>query len=521
LGLAPVSSREMAIADENAAFLGVSRLLLMENAGRALADEIARRLGGVKGRRIVVVAGLGNNGGDGLVAARHLASLGANVAVVLLGREDAIRTEEAKANWAALKKMFLSVKLYQASTPEELRRAWSELGAEKADVIIDAIFGTGVRGPIRSPFSDAIELINASRGLVVAVDVPSGLNPDTGDPSEPTVKAGLTITMHKPKPGLLAPEAEEFVGELVIAGIGMPPEAELVVGPGDLKAYLPAVRPPHAKKGDFGRVLVIGGGPDYSGAPALSALAALRAGADLAVVAAPKSVASVIRSFSPNLIVRALSSDKLVPGDVPFLLRLTERSTCVVIGPGLGTDPETSEAVRAFLRAAKSTVPLVIDADAIKAIAKGSVDLSGAKAVVTPHAGELKLLSGREVPPPTDLGARMDFVKQVASELGITVLLKAHEDVISDGGRVKVNITGNPAMTVGGTGDVLAGIVAALLSQGLGLFEAACLGAFINGAAGDLAARELGYHITATDVIERIPAVLRPYERVELGTPGL
>ena len=516
-----ISSREMAIADENAVFLGVPRALLMENAGKAVADEVAKRLGHLEGRRIIVVAGLGNNGGDGLVAARHLAAHGAYVAVILLGRGEQIRTEEARRNWLALENMLLSVELHEVRTAEELEAVWRELRAGEADAVIDAIFGTGIKGPIRSPYSDAIELINASKGLIVAVDVPSGLEPDEGRPSEPTVRAHITVTMHKPKPGLLRPKARDFVGELVVANIGLPPEAELVVGPGDIRSLLRPSRPPHSKKGDFGRILVIGGSSDYSGAPALAALAALRTGADLAIVAAPKSVANVIRAFSPNLVVRALSSDVLSPSDVPFLLDLAERSTCVIIGPGLGLREETFEAVRTFLGSVRGKKPLVINADAIKALALKPVDLSGTDTVITPHAGELRLLSGRELPPPEDLKARMDFVKQVASELGITLLLKAHEDVISDGERIKINITGNPAMTVGGTGDVLTGVVATFLSWGLGPFEAACLGAFVNGMAGDLAARELGYHITATDVIERIPSVLRPYERVEPGAPTL
>jgi len=517
----PITSLEMAIADENASFLGVSRLILMENAGRAVAEALAHRLGGVEGRDVVVVAGLGNNGGDGLVAARHLACMGARVSVILLGREGDIRTREARTNWAILKNMLLSVRLYQARSPEELAGTWDEIGAGEADAVVDAVFGTGLRGPIRSPFSDAIELINASRGLVVAVDVPSGLDPDTGKPSSPTVRADITICMHKPKPGLLKPEARPFVGELIVADIGMPPEAELVVGPGDLKAYLKPTRPPHAKKGDFGRILIVGGSPDYTGAPALSALAALRAGSDLAVVAAPRAVADVIRSFSPNLIVRPLRSERLSPSDVPDVLALARRSTCMVIGPGLGTDEATFEAVLEIISEVIPALPLVIDADAIKALASRPLVLSGSKAVVTPHAGEFKMLSGTELPGPGDLKGRMEAVRALARRLGAVVLLKAHEDIISDGERTKLNITGNPGMTVGGTGDVLTGVVASLLSRGLGPFEAACIGAFVNGMAGDMAAQELGYHILATDVIERIPLVLRAYERVEVGSPSL
>jgi len=516
-----ITSLEMAMADENASFLGIPRLILMENAGKAVAEALLHRLGDVRGRKVVIFAGLGNNGGDGLVAARHLASMGARVSVVLLGRENNIRTAEAKKNWDILKNMLLSVRLFQVRSSEELSRAWEELEAGEADAIIDAIFGTGLKGPIKSPFSDAIELINTSRGLVVAVDIPSGLNPDTGEPSSPTVRADITVSMHKLKPGLLEARARPFVGELVVADIGMPPEAELIVGPGDLRAYLKPERPPHSKKGDFGRVLIVGGSPDYSGAPALSALAALRAGSDLAVIAAPRSVADVIRAFSPNLIVRPLRSDRLSPPDVPDVLALARRSTCMVIGPGLGTEEATFNAVSEIISKAAPGIPLVIDADAIKALASKPVGLAGSKTVITPHAGEFRLLSGAELPEPGDIEGRMEAVRKLARRLGAVVLLKAHEDIISDGERTKLNITGNPGMTVGGTGDVLTGVVASLMARGLGPFEAACIGAFVNGMAGDMAAQELGYHILATDVIERIPLVLRPYERVEPGSPSL
>ena len=516
-----ISSREMRILDENCSFLGLPPSLLMENAGRAVADEVSRLLGGLEGRRVVVVAGTGNNGGDGMAAARHMASRGARVSVILLGRGRNIRTGEARANWAILREMRTTVSLYEAPTPDELALAWSKAEAGSADALVDAIFGTGLRGPMRSPFSEAVELLNSAGRPVISIDVPSGLDPDTGEPSDPTVRAQLTVTLHRPKPGLLAPGARDLVGELVVADIGIPPEAELIVGPGDLRANLKPTRPPHAKKGDFGRILVVGGGPDYSGAPALTALAALRTGADLAIVAAPRPVAPVIRSFSPNLIVRSLSSDRLVSDDLPLLMELARYATSVAVGPGLGLDEATSEAVRAFLGAVKDLRPLVVDADALKALSGRPTLLYGSRAVLTPHSGELALLTGLEVPPPTDLEARMAFVKEVARKMGTTVLLKAHEDVISDGERVKVNITGNPGMTVGGTGDVLTGVVAMLLSRGLEPFEAACLGAFVNGMAGDLAVRELGYHITATDVIERIPHVLRAYEEPELGAPGL
>lgn len=499
-----MNSFEMRVLEENSEYLGVSRLLLMENAGRSVADVVRGEL--ANGERVVVVAGLGNNGGDGFVAARHLAR-DYEVHVVLLGKEGWIRTDEARANWRAVKSQQLTIKTYEAPTTEALRTLSGLV--KEAGAIIDAIFGTGLRGEVRGIYRDAIELINESKGVKVAVDVPSGLNPDTGEVHGVAVRADVTVTFHALKPGLVKEGAKEYVGRIVVAPIGIPPEAEIVCGPGDVKAAV-SRRPAWSKKGDNGRVLVVGGSDEYTGAPALTAMAALRAGADLVVVAAPREAAQIIRSFSPNIIARPLGPGYLRPDDVDTLLEFSKRFDVVAVGPGLGLREETMIAVTRLLR--ELDRPVVVDADGLKALPRDPECLKGKKSIMTPHAGELKVLTGVVVS--TDVMERVEAAKNAARTYGSVVLLKGHVDVISDGERYKVNRTGSPAMTVGGTGDVLTGVTATLLAQTGNPFLAACASAHVNGLAGEIAAEEKGQHITATDVLEALPRAFRA-----LGVP--
>jgi len=233
-----ITSSEMAAIDENAEWLGVPRALLMENAGAWVARIIYQWLGGVAGARIAVICGTGNNGGDGFAAARHLAGLGAEVAVILVGDPEKIRTAEARANFEAARAMRESIKLFIVRSIEDLERVKREV--EESEVVVDAIFGTGVRGPIAEPWRSAIQLINSSRALKVAVDIPSGLNPDTGEAEDVCVHADVTVTFHRPKRGM--PAAADYCGEVVIAPIGIPPEAEIIMGPGNLRQALRAMR---------------------------------------------------------------------------------------------------------------------------------------------------------------------------------------------------------------------------------------------------------------------------------------
>ncbi|MEM3436992.1 MAG: NAD(P)H-hydrate dehydratase [Nitrososphaerales archaeon] len=504
--MSTITPEEMAIADENSEYLGVPRLLLMENAGRAIADVVKERLKKNQKSKVVIVAGTGNNGGDGLACARHLAGQ-ADVMIILLGRAEEIKTEEASKNWQIIEKMFLNVRYAQASDVQSLMNLRSEI--EDADIIIDAIFGTGIKGKIREPFSSAIDIINSARGFKIAIDVPSGLDPLTGDIHDKSVKADITVTLHKMKSGLI--DKKEITGNIVIAPIGMPPEAEILTGPGDVR-YSMKPRDKYSKKGDFGRLLIVGGSREYSGAPTLAALAALRTGVDIAIIATPKSVADVIRSFSPNLIVRRLKDDYLTVEDIPELKSLAERCTSVLIGPGLGLEEETKTAILSFMKELEKDKPMVIDADALKALSEEPTCLKNYPVIITPHAGEFEIVTHSKIAPPEKLRDRIDQVKREAKRMGLTILLKAHEDIISDGDHYKINLTGNPGMTVGGTGDVLSGIAATLLAWGVKPFRAACAAAFVSGFAGDLAVKDKGYHIVATDVIKKIPKVLKKFD---------
>lgn len=488
------SSRESRILDRNSEYLGVSTLQLMESAGKAVSDEVAGRF--PPNSEIVVYAGTGRNGGDGMVAARHLASRGYNVTLILIGTPSEIRDEAASVNWHAINAMSETVKI-------EIAKDSSQISSRKCDVAIDALLGTGARGALRQLIMKAVDTMNEMRCFKVAVDVPTGIDSDTGDVLGKALNANLTITFHSRKPSLRI--AEKYCGEVKVVGIGIPREAEIYAGPGDVEDVM-APRLPEAHKGDFGRLLVIGGSETYSGAPALVALAALRTGVDLVFVAAPEKTALSIASFSPNLITVRLAGDHLNEGNVEILKPHIQRATCVAMGPGLGTHSDTIKAVAKILSALEeSRKPTLIDADAIESMGKITKSV-GFPIVVTPHAGEFQALSGRA--PSNDLKTRIEETRSLAATLGGTVLLKGHVDVVSDGERVKLNRTGNPAMTVGGTGDVLSGVVAGLMAQGVPEFKASVAGAFINGAAGDLAVVELGDHLAPTDLIHLIPKIM-------------
>ncbi|MEM2454462.1 MAG: NAD(P)H-hydrate dehydratase [Candidatus Bathyarchaeia archaeon] len=499
-----ITTKGMRALDINAEYFGISRLQLMENAGRCIAEEIMSRVG-QRDVKIAVFCGLGGNGGDGFVAARHLICMGFKVDVILAGRASDISNDEARKNWEALNNLRGSVstaEVYDSSLIPNI----------KADIVIDALLGIGLERPPRPPISWLIKKINEMDSYRVAVDIPSGINSDTGEALGEAVKAHLTITFHKVKPGLL--KAKEYVGELVVRSIGIPEEIETFAGPGDvLTAIKP--RPLEAHKGDFGRLLVIGGSETFSGAPTLAALAALRTGVDLVYIAAPRETAYAISSISPDLITLKLEGSHLSTRNLPVIRSYMERATAIVLGPGLGLHKETQEAIEKIMEEAESKkIPLLLDADGLKAFASFKHSLK-TPTVLTPHVGEYAILTGEKLPEKPE--ERAEYVRKQAGQLNAVILLKSHVDIISDGTRIKFNFTGNPGMTVGGTGDVLSGIVGAFLAQGFDPFEAAVAGAFINGAAGDFVRVEKGYHMVASDLIEWIPKVMNdPMSHIKL-----
>ncbi|WP_256288076.1 NAD(P)H-hydrate dehydratase [Halobellus inordinatus] len=475
-----ITSERMAAVDRNAEALGVPRKQLMESSGNAVARTV-RRLADPEDA-VAIVAGRGNNGGDALVAARFLDAY--DVTVHLLGRPETITTDLARENWEALR-----AAEYDARTVTDSVDLDFDLG--DPDVIVDAMLGTGVTGALREPAATAARQINRLGATVLSVDVPSGVDADTGEAAGVAVDADHVVTFHDEKPGLTSLDAD-----VTVEDIGIPSAAELFTGPGDLQQL---GRPAQSHKGDFGEVLVVGGGP-YTGAPALAAQAALRAGADLVRVACPASVAREIQGYSENLILRPYDGDHLEPAHVGEILTLAAEHDVAVFGPGLGSHEETLAAVRDLLERYDGTA--VVDADALQVVPTVDTD---ATLICTPHQGELQAMGGET---DTEWRARVELVAEFAEDVGHVLLVKGAYDVITDGDETRVNRTGNPGMTVGGTGDVLAGATGALACV-LTPLEAAAVAAYGNGRAGDAAVDENGYGLLATDLIDRLPAALR------------
>ncbi|MEM0095985.1 MAG: NAD(P)H-hydrate dehydratase [Candidatus Bathyarchaeia archaeon] len=489
-----ITSREMRALELNAEYFGVSQLQLMENAGRSVAQEIASRF--TPDKKVAVFCGLGGNGGDGFVAARHLASMGFKVVVILAGKASEISHKAALENWRVLQFLKESITIHEVYDS-------SLIPDIDADIAVDALLGIGTKGRLKPPIKQLVEKINSLNAFKLAVDVPTGIDSDTGEVLGTAVKANLTITFYKTKRGLEV--AKEYTGELKVKDIGLPQELENYAGPGDVKLVVKA-RVPESHKGDYGRLLVIGGSETFSGAPALVALAALRTGVDLAYIAAPQKTAYAISAMSPDLITIKLDGEHLNVGNVPTLKTYVEKSDAVVLGPGLGLHMETRDAVKALIDVVEGAgKPLLLDADGLKAFAEFKRKLN-TPVVLTPHAGEYAILTGKTLP--ENIREKALETQKTAAELGAVILLKGPVDIIADEKKFKLNFTGNPGMTVGGTGDVLSGIVGAFLAQSADPFEAAVAGAFVNGAAGDFAFAEKGYHMMASDLLEWIPKVL-------------
>ena len=480
-----LSTERMTAIDANAAALGVPRKQLMESSGNAVASAV--RALADQGDSVALVCGRGNNGGDAFVAARFLSAY--DVTVHLLGRPESITTDIARENWNAL---------VDAEVPTATHLDSTTIDLGSPTVVVDAMLGTGVSGALREPERTAAKRINEARetgAAIVAVDVPSGIDADTGVPTggdgSVAVDADQVVTFHDEKPGL-----ERLSADVTVADIGIPAAAERFTGPGDLLA-LGRERDSH--KGENGAVLVVGGGP-YTGAPTLSARAALRAGADLVRVACPASVAAAVQGFSENLIVHGFPGETLTPAHLERIHKLAADHDAVVFGPGLGDAEATRSFVRAFLGEYGGRI--VVDADALQAVPDVETE---AELVCTPHHGEFAAMGGRTADDPDDRAA---LVSEFATATGHTLLVKGAVDVIAGpDGEVRRNRTGNPGMTVGGTGDVLAGTVGALAAT-TDSFEAAAIGAYVNGLAGDAAAEANGNGLVATDVIDRLPEAL-------------
>ncbi len=492
----PVTARVMRIIEANARSLGVSTLLMMENAGSAVAKAVLELGGG----RVAVLAGRGNKAGDGFTAARHLAAEGCSVDIYVVGGLGEYPSE-AEHMLKIIRRM-RCIKLAEVKSREEVEN----LDLSMYDVLVDAMIGTGLRGELREPFKSAVKKLNSSGKPIVSVDIPTGLDPDTGKPMGLCVKASVTVTMHAMKAGLIA-DGGRYSGRVVVANIGIPPEAWAYTGPGDVIEAIPRRRP-DSHKGDYGRLAVVGGSRIYHGAPILAAMAALKTGVDLTYLIEPREAAMAAKAYSPDLIAIEAGEGELAWRSLEAHLAILEKADAAVIGPGAGLAPATMEALAKLAgKLADMGKPIVVDGDGLKALARHEAKLSRL-AVLTPHAGEFKMLSGESPPPFSRLEERGESARKLARRLECIILLKGMVDIITDGEDVRFNFTGNPGMTVGGTGDVLAGVVGAMLCFRSEPMEAAAAAAYLTGLAGDVARERLGDQLLASDVVEAIPEAI-------------
>lgn len=496
---------------------GLPTLLLMEHAGRAVAQVTWQLLRQRGGQRVVVVCGKGNNGGDGLCAARHLANAGLAVRAYLLARDQDLEGDAA-LNLRGLRACGVEVDNVVGAVDTALRA----MGVG-ADVVVDAIFGTGFRGTPVGLAARAIETINDSRLPVVAVDVPSGLDADTGRVDGPCVRAYVTVTMGLPKIGLMVYPGASYCGEVVVADLGLPrrlvleaPSLTAEVATAAQVARLLPPRAPETHKGTYGRVLIVAGSARFPGAPKLTALGALRCGAGLVRLLVPASIfpaaaASALEFMPASLPDEGGSLDASAKEPV---LEFAQDADVVAVGPGLTATDGVVHVVRALVENCER--PLVLDADALNVFRgqHGLLRAARAPVVITPHPGELARLLGLSTAEVQR--ARVEVARSAAKLTGAVTLLKGARTLIaSPDGRLVVNPTGNPGMASGGMGDVLTGAVAAFIAQGLVPFDAAWVAAYLHGLAADLLAEEVGDRgLLAHDVADRIPQAM---QRVRAG----
>ena len=503
-----ISAEEVSIADNNAQWLGVPLVHLMECAGYSIADEITKRYKLDNHSDVVIFCGTGNNGGDGFVVARHLAAFNIKSTVILVGAPSAIRTHASKFNWEILTKhinyMIKTIIVKDSTQISQINLLTKREGNLR--LIIDGLLGTGISGKIREPIATAIDVINEIKEKdnidVVSIDLPSGMNPNTGKVIDKAVKADLVISLHRIKKGL--DTKSDYIKEIVIRSIGIPYEANIFVGKGDL---IPTIktRPIDNHKGQFGRMLVIGGSKNYSGAPAYSSLTGIQFGIDLVITYVPEVVGDVIRSFSPNMIVRTNKGDWLNLQSLEEISMLIDWANSIVIGPGLGLEKESEELLEKLLEILiQKKKSFVLDADALKLVKNHLELLKGQKVILTPHEGELKIMAEIDLPPYNKIEERGSIIQDLAKKLDVTLLVKGPYDYISDGKRIKVNRTGCPELSIGGTGDVLAGLCASFIATENDPFESACSAAFLNGIIGEYCKKNIGSRFTAVDMINSI-----------------
>ena len=492
-----VTAKEMKALDVQAQNdYAMPGILLMDNAAQAVAEAVHEALTALEGERVVIFCGGGNNGGDGLGAARWLQSYGVSVRAFIVGAA----LDAVQGNAALELAMFTKAggRVEALSTEDDWVLA--ELAASKADVLVDALLGTGFHGELEGDVLRACELLNKSEKYILAVDVPTGVNADNGAVSENAVRADHTVTMALVKTGLLLYPGREYCGDIELADISMPVklveeyQSDKYRLTDEIVRELLPLRKANAHKGDAGRVVICAGSPGYTGAAALASDAAVKAGAGLVSLYTPLSSRDVLAIKLTEVMVHGLLERMpgiLGGGAASDVASSAEAADVLAIGPGLGTSESTQEAVRTILQ--KITTPVVIDADALTALAGHTEILAAMQAqkVLTPHPGEMARLTGLEI---AEIEAdRINIAKKYAEEWQAIVVLKGAPTVIGcPNGTVYVNSTGNSSLATGGSGDVLTGIIAGLAAQEISLQEAAICGVYLHGLAAELTGIDIG-----------------------------
>ena len=493
--------------------LGIPGMVLMENAARGATRFFLEKFPDIEKRKVGVIAGRGNNGGDGYVMARYLKQKGVEVAVYLLASADRVQGDAA-ANLKFLKP--LDIPLVEIPDENTLLRFQSEM--TEVEIWIDAILGTGLKSDVRGFFKSVIEFINSSNRPVFAVDIPSGLNSDTGQVCGTCIRAKATATFAFAKSGHFIHPGPQYSGELDIIDIGIPATVadevnprQWLITPKDIPACIPPRRP-DAHKGTTGHVLVVAGSPGKTGAAAMTSISALRSGAGLATLGIAESLNPVLEPQVLEAMTAPLPETQPgILGESAFgpLSQLMADKKCVAIGPGLGQAKDTKKLVGKIIETAGQ--PLVVDADGLNCLAgqTGLLKKSGAQIILTPHPGEMARLAGGSV---GDVQQdRIKCAREFAVSFNVHLILKGANTVIAlPDGRIYINSTGNAGMASGGMGDVLTGVLAGLIAQGLSPEDACRAGVYLHGAAADRLAREIGPRgYLAGEVMDAIPRAIK------------
>lgn len=492
---------------------GIPTLLLMENAGIQVALALGKLFAPVSSKKICILAGPGNNGGDGFVVARHLKNRGAGVTVYHLCGDNPSSSGggDAALNFAILRKMGVEPIFFGEENISELAGA-----VGTSDVVVDALFGTGVSRPLDGAAAFAVSILNRSGKPVVSIDIPSGINADTGKAMGEAVRARHTVALGFLKRGHVLHPGASHAGEVEVADIAIP--RDLANGgmvsyvAGNERQLVLARRALDSHKGTFGHLLLVAGSAGKTGAACMAAESAMRVGTGRVSVAVPKSLNQVMENKLTEAMTIPLPETKDQCLSLQARRRLMELvlgMSAVAVGPGLSTHPETAQLVRDLIRSV--TAPLVLDADGITALADDPGLLAKAQApvILTPHPGEMARLVGAST---TDVqNNRLEVAREFARKHGVFVVLKGAGTIIAaPDGILYVNSTGNPGMATAGTGDVLCGMIAGFLAQGIDAMRSALLAVYLHGLAGDIAASEVGVvGMVATDIIGRIPTATR------------